>query len=172
MKRLTLSDKNQKICAPKPAVPLCVLVLLENRDDYIDHLGTDFGTSSRGMLDTFPKAFETYWPGLECIDLLVNARCGWMYLLRYSQKIKRRKNFGGMRSTAPPVEQGGYKAVFDPKSQNNVIPVGRVPYRDRPKIHGQCLNLNACVIGSSGSGKTRFWLTPGSSFKPIPRMWW
>ena len=24
-----------------------------------------------GMLDTFPKAFETYWPGLGGIDLLV-----------------------------------------------------------------------------------------------------
>ena len=26
--------------------------------------GTDFGTKLMGMLDTFPKAFETYWPGL------------------------------------------------------------------------------------------------------------
>ena len=25
--------------------------------------GTDFGTKLMGMLDTFPKAFETYWPG-------------------------------------------------------------------------------------------------------------
>ena len=30
----------------------------------------------------------------------------------------------------------------------------------RPKIPGNARNLNACVIGSSGSGKTRFWLTP------------
>ena len=33
--------------------------------------GTDFGTKLMGMLDTFPKAFETYWPGLGGIDLLV-----------------------------------------------------------------------------------------------------
>ena len=26
--------------------------------------GTDFGTKLMGMLDTFPKAFETYWPRL------------------------------------------------------------------------------------------------------------
>ena len=29
-----------------------------------------------------------------------------------------------------------------------------------PKIPANARNLNACVIGSSGSGKTRFWLTP------------
>ena len=32
----------------------------------------DFRDKARmGMLDTFPKAFETYWPGLGGIDLLV-----------------------------------------------------------------------------------------------------
>ena len=30
----------------------------------------------------------------------------------------------------------------------------------RPKIPANARNLNCCVIGSSGSGKTRFWLTP------------
>ena len=30
----------------------------------------------------------------------------------------------------------------------------------RPKNPANVRNLNACVIGSSGSGKTRFWLTP------------
>ena len=30
----------------------------------------------------------------------------------------------------------------------------------RPKIPGNARNLNCCIIGSSGSGKTRFWLTP------------
>lgn len=44
--------------------------------------GTDFGTKLMGMLDTFPKAFETYWPGLGGIDLLVGlAGAAGMYLL-------------------------------------------------------------------------------------------
>ena len=30
----------------------------------------------------------------------------------------------------------------------------------RPKNPASARNLNACIIGSSGSGKTRFWLTP------------
>ena len=37
----------------------------------------------------------------------------------------------------------------------------------RPKIPANARNLNA-ASWSSGSGKTRFWLTR-SSFKPIPR---
>ena len=39
--------------------------------DVYKRQGTDFGTKLMGMLDTFPKAFETYWPGLGGIDLLV-----------------------------------------------------------------------------------------------------
>ena len=37
--------------------------------------GTDFGTKLMGMLDTFPKAFETYWPGLGGIDQIGRASC-------------------------------------------------------------------------------------------------
>lgn len=59
-----------------------------------------------GMLDTFPKAFETYWPGLGGIDLLVGlAGAAGMYLLIQS-KIRQAKNSGGMQSTAlPALEQ-------------------------------------------------------------------
>ena len=46
-----------------------------------------------GMLDTFPKAFETYWPGLGGIDLLVGlAGAAGVYLLIQS-KIKQAKKF-------------------------------------------------------------------------------
>lgn len=55
--------------------------------------GTDFGTKLMGMLDTFPKAFETYWPGLGGIDLLVGlAGAAGMYLLIQS-KIRQAKKF-------------------------------------------------------------------------------
>ena len=30
----------------------------------------------------------------------------------------------------------------------------------RPKIPANARNLNCCIIGSSGSGKTSLWLTP------------
>ena len=56
-----------------------------------------------------------------------------------------------------------YTSPFvDPKFQNNVILTGTefLTMNTRPKIPANARNLNACVIGSSGSGKTRFWLTP------------
>ena len=126
--------------------------------------GTDFGTKLMGMLDTFPKAFETYWPGLGGIDLLVGlAGVAGMYLLiqskiRQAKKFRRDAEYG----TARFGTKEDIKPFVDPKFQNNVILTGTefLTMNTRPKIPANARNLNACVIGSSGSGKTRFWLTP------------
>lgn len=125
---------------------------------------TDFGTKLVGMLDTFPKAFETYWPGLGGIDLLVGlAGAAGMYLLiqskiRQAKKFRRDAEYG----TARFGTKEDIKPFVDPKFQNNVILTGTefLTMNTRPKIPANARNLNACVIGSSGSGKTRFWLTP------------
>ena len=51
---------------------------------------------------------------------------------------------------------------IDPIFKNNVILTGteRLTMNTRPKIPANARNLNCCIIGSSGSGKSRFWLTP------------
>ncbi|MEY8360282.1 type IV secretory system conjugative DNA transfer family protein [Anaerotruncus colihominis] len=126
--------------------------------------GADFGTKLMGMLDTFPKAFETYWPGLGGIDLLVGlAGAAGVYLLIQS-KIKQAKKFrrDAEYGTARWGTKEDIKPFVDPKFQNNVILTGTefLTMNTRPKIPANTRNLNACVIGSSGSGKTRFWLTP------------
>ena len=126
--------------------------------------GADFGTKLMGMLDTFPKAFETYWPGLGGIDLLVGlAGAAGVYLLIQS-KIKQAKKFrrDAEYGTARWGTKEDIKPFVDPKFQNNVILTGTefLSMNTRPKIPANARNLNACVIGSSGSGKTRFWLTP------------
>ena len=126
--------------------------------------GTDFGTKLMGMLDTFPKAFETYWPGLGGIDLLVGlAGAAGVYLLiqskiKQAKKLRRDAEYG----TARWGTKEDIKPFVDPKFQNNVILTGTefLTMNTRPKIPANARNLNACVIGSSGSGKTRFWLTP------------
>ena len=126
--------------------------------------GTDFGTKLMGMLDTFPEAFETYWPGLGGIDLLVGlAGAAGVYLLiqskiRQAKKFRRDAEYG----TARFGTKEDIKPFVDPKFQNNVILTGTefLTMNTRPKIPANARNLNACVIGSSGSGKTRFWLTP------------
>ena len=126
--------------------------------------GAGFGTKLMGMLDTFPKAFETYWPGLGGIDLLVGlAGAAGVYLLIQS-KIKQAKKFrrDAEYGTARWGTKEDIKPFVDPKFQNNVILTGTefLTMNTRPKIPANARNLNACVIGSSGSGKTRFWLTP------------
>ena len=126
--------------------------------------GADFGTKLMGMLDTFPKAFESYWPGLGGIDLLVGlAGAAGVYLLIQS-KIKQAKKFrrDAEYGTARWGTKEDIKPFADPKFQNNVILTGTefLTMNTRPKNPANARNLNACVIGSSGSGKTRFWLTP------------
>ena len=126
--------------------------------------GADFGTKLMGMLDTLPKAFETYWPGLGGIDLLVGlAGAAGVYLLIQS-KIKQAKKFrrDAEYGTARWGTKEDIKPFVDPKFQNNVILTGTefLTMNTRPRIPANARNLNACVIGSSGSGKTRFWLTP------------
>ncbi len=117
-----------------------------------------------GMLETFPKAFGTYWPGLGGIDLLVGlAGAAGVYVLmqpkiRQAKKFRRDAEYG----TARFGTKEDIKPFVDPKFQNNVILTGAefLTMNTRPKIPANARNLNACVIGSSGSGKTRFWLTP------------
>ncbi|CAK7086250.1 MAG: hypothetical protein ENTB_04121 [Enterocloster aldenensis] len=126
--------------------------------------GADFGTKLMGMLDTFPKVFENYWPGLGGIDLLVGlAGAAGVYLLIQS-KIKQAKKFrrDAEYGTARWGTKEDIKPFVDPKFHNNVILTGTefLTMNTRPKIPANARNLNACVIGSSGSGKTRFWLTP------------
>ena len=126
--------------------------------------GAEFGTKLMGMLNTFPKAFETYWPGLGGIDLLVGlAGAAGVYLL-IQAKIKKAKKFrrDAEYGTARWGTKEDIKPFVDPKFQNNVILTGTefLTMNTRPKIPANARNLNACVIGSSGSGKTRFWLTP------------
>ena len=125
--------------------------------------GADFGTKLMGMLDTFPKAFETYWPGLGGIDLLVGlAGTAGVYLLIQS-KIKQAKKFrrDAEFGTARWGTKEDIKPFVDPKFQNNIILTVTefLTMNTRPKIPANARNLNACDIGSSGSGKTRFWLT-------------
>lgn len=117
-----------------------------------------------GMLDTFAAVFKNYWPGLGGLDLLVGvAGAAGMYLFVQS-KIKKGRKFrrDAEYGTARWGTQEDIKPFVDPKFQNNVILTGTeyLTINTRPKNPANARNLNACVIGSSGSGKTRFWLTP------------
>ena len=159
-----MSDKIRKYVLPNLPYLFVFWFFSKNGTAYRIAPGADFGTKLMGMLDTFPKAFETYWPGLGGIDLLVGlAGAAGVYLLIQS-KIKQAKKFrrDAEYGTARWGTKEDIKPFVDPKFQNNVILTGTefLTMNTRPKIPANARNLNACVIGSSGSGKTRFWLTP------------
>ena len=82
--------------------------------------------------------------------------CAGIYLC--PKKFRRDAEYGSARWGT----EKDIKPFVDPKFENNVILTGTefLTMNTRPKIPANARNLNCCIIGSSGSGKTRFWLTP------------
>lgn len=125
--------------------------------------GADFGAKLIGMMKTIGPAFGTIAPG-HGFDLLVGLIGAVVLRLVVYNKVRNAKKF------RKDVEYGSARwgtakdiAPFvDPKFENNVILTGTefLTMNTRPKIPANARNLNCCIIGSSGSGKTRFWLTP------------
>lgn len=126
--------------------------------------GEDFGAKLIGMMKTIGPAFGTIAPGLSGFDLLVGLVGAVALRLVVYNKVKNAKKF------RKDVEYGSARwgtakdiaPFIDPKFENNVILTGTefLTMNTRPKIPANARNLNCCIIGSSGSGKTRFWLTP------------
>lgn len=116
------------------------------------------------LLDTVPLAFQTSGLYLIPFDLLVGlvgTAIIWLAVYSKAQKAKKFRHdleYGSARWGTPK----DIKPFTDPVFQNNVILTGTelLTLNTRPKNPANARNLNACIIGSSGSGKTRFWLTP------------
>ena len=126
--------------------------------------GADMGHKLIHIVKTIGPAFRSFAPGLNSQDWLVGLIGAVIIRLVVYVKSKNAKKFrkdveyGSARwGTAKDI-----KPFIDPVFKNNVI-LTRTEYltiNTRPKNPANARNLNACVIGSSGSGKTRFWLTP------------
>ena len=126
--------------------------------------GANAGEKLVGMMNTINAAFASPAPGLAPADWLVGiAGAAAIRLFVYvkaknAKKFRRDEEYGSAR-------WGGSKDIapfVDPRFEKNVILSGTefLTTNTRPKNPANARNLNACVIGSSGSGKTRFWLTP------------
>ena len=126
--------------------------------------GGNAGEKLFGMMEAIGPVFQNYAPGLGLSDLAVGVAGAVGLYFMVQSKIKKARKFrrdmeygsarwGGPKDIAPFV---------DSRFENNVILTGSefLTMNTRPKIPANARNLNACVIGSSGSGKTRFWLTP------------
>jgi type IV secretion system protein VirD4 len=126
--------------------------------------GAGFGEKLIGMIKTIGPAFQKIAPGLVVSDWLIGLAGTVILWLVVFYKIKNAKKF------RKDVEYGSarwgiakdIKPFIDPIFKNNVILTGTefLTMNTRPKNPANARNLNCCIIGSSGSGKTRFWLTP------------
>ena len=126
--------------------------------------GNDFAHKLIGLGQTIGPAFADFAPGLAPLDWLVGivGAVGFRLLIYFksknAKKFRRDAEYGSARWGT----EKDIKPFVDPKFENNVILTGTefLTMNTRPKIPANARNLNCCIIGSSGSGKTRFWLTP------------
>ena len=126
--------------------------------------GANFGEKLLGLMQTIGVAFADFSPGLDPFDWLIGfvGAVAFRLLIYFksknAKKYRRDEEYGSSRWGGPKDIQ----PFVDPKFENNVILTGTelLTMNTRPKNPANARNLNACIIGSSGSGKTRFWLTP------------
>ena len=126
--------------------------------------GAGFGEKLLGLGRSIGPAFADFAPGLDPFDWLIGivGAVGFRLLIYFksknAKKYRRDEEYGSARWGT----EKDIKPFVDPKFENNIILTGTelLTINTRPKNPANARNLNACVIGSSGSGKTRFWLTP------------
>ena len=126
--------------------------------------GAGFGEKLLGLGRSIGPAFADFAPGLDPFDWLVGLvgavalRLLIYFKSKNAKKFRRDEEYGSARWGT----EKDIKPFVDPKFENNIILTGTelLTINTRPKNPANARNLNACVIGSSGSGKTRFWLTP------------
>ena len=126
--------------------------------------GADFAHKLMGLGQSIGPAFADFAPGLAPFDWLIGivGAVGFRLLIYFksknAKKFRRDEEYGSARWGT----EKDIKPFVDPKFENNIILTKTefLTMNTRPKNPANARNLNACIIGSSGSGKTRFWLTP------------
>jgi len=158
------TDKLKKYVIPNIPYLFICWAFLKVGTAYRLAAGADLLSKITGIGQTIGPAFADFAPGLNPVDWLVGIVGAVAFRLVIHMKSKNAKKF---RRDAEygSARWGGPKDIqpfADPKFENNVILTATefLTMNTRPKVPANARNLNCCVIGSSGSGKTRFWLTP------------
>ena len=127
-------------------------------------VGAGFGVKLLGLGQTIGAAFASFAPGLAPLDWFVGIVGAVGFRLLIYCKAKKAKKFrrDAEYGTARWGTEKDIKPFVNPKFENNMLLTAteRLTMNTRPTNPANARNLNFCGIGSSGSGKTRFWLTP------------
>ncbi|WP_444645235.1 VirD4-like conjugal transfer protein, CD1115 family [Caproiciproducens sp. R1] len=159
-----MSDKIRRFILPNIPYLFIFWCCLKFGTAYRLAAGAGFGEKLIGMVKTIGPAFQTIAPGLIASDWLIGLagavilRLVVWYKIKNAKKFRKDVEYGSARWGTPK----DIKPFIDPVFKNNVILTGTefLTMNTRPKNPANARNLNCCIIGSSGSGKTRFWLTP------------
>jgi len=126
--------------------------------------GVNIGGRLIDMVQHIVPAFSNIAPSLNPFDWLVGVTGAVLIRLYVHQRTKKAKKFrrDSEYGTARWGLPADIKPFVNPKFKENVILTGTefLTMNTRPANPANARNLNCCIIGSSGSGKTRFWLTP------------
>ena len=158
------TDKIRKFLLPNIPCLFIGWAILKISTAYRMAAGADFLTKAMGVGQTIGPAFSDLAPVLNLMDWLVGivGAVGFRLLIymksKKAKKFRRDEEYGSARWG----NEKDIKPFVDPQFSNNVILTGTefLTMNTRPKVPANARNLNCCIIGSSGSGKTRFWLTP------------
>ena len=158
------TDKIRKYLIPNIPYLFVLWAFLKLGTAYRLAAGNDFAHKLIGLGQTIGPAFADFAPGLAPLDWLVGivGAVGFRLLIYFksknAKKFRRDAEYGSARWGT----EKDIKPFVDPRFENNMILTGTefLTMNTRPKIPANARNLNCCIIGSSGSGKTRFWLTP------------
>ena len=158
------TDKIRKYLIPNIPYLFILWAFLKLGMAYRLAAGNEFAHKLIGLGQTIGPAFADFAPGRAPLDWLVGivGAVGFRLLIYFksknAKKFRRDAEYGSARWGT----EKDIKPFVDPKFENNVILTGTefLTMNTRPKIPANARNLNCCIIGSSGSGKTRFWLTP------------
>ena len=158
------TDKIRKFLLPNIPYLFIGWAILKISTAYRMAAGADFLAKAMGIGQTIGPAFADFTPGLHPQDWLVGIvgavafRLFIYFKSKNAKKFRRDAEYGSARWG----NEKDIKPFVDPKFENNVILTATesLTMNTRPKNPANARNLNCCVIGSSGSGKTRFWLTP------------
>ena len=159
-----VTDKLRKYLLPNIPYVFIGWAFLKLGTAYRLAAGSDFAHKLIGLGQTIGPVFADLAPGIVPFDWLVGivGALAFRLLIHFKSKNAKKYRRDAEYGSARWGNEKDIKPFVDHKFENNMLLTAteRLTMNTRPKNPANARNLNFCGIGSSGSGKTRFWLTP------------